>query len=134
MWSETRTPGLLAWLANREPRIICLQIITSSVLWPACLQRLGTRRQAELGKRETGNSRLLTQASNHTAILCISLCTCTSFLFGVNIKICVFKQGPVLYIAHLLMLPCSTRIIFSRDLCYWLISSLFFPISCWLMA
>lgn len=66
--------------------------------------------QTELGKRETGNSWLPAQASNHTATLCISLCIWTGVIF----KMCVFTQGPGLYIACLLMLPCCARSLLSR--------------------
>lgn len=118
MQPETRTPGAsgtAGW--QKELCTICLWIITSSVSLPVCQQRLGAvgiSRQTELGKRETGNSWLPAQASNQTAILCISVCIWTGVLSGVIFKICVFTQGPVLYIACLLMLSCCARSLLSR--------------------
>lgn len=115
---ETRIPrasGMAGW--QRDPCTICLQLVTSSVSLPVCQQRLGAvgiSRQTELGERETANSWLPAQASNHTAILYISLRIWAAVLFGVIFKICVFTQGPVLYIACLLMLPCCARSRLSR--------------------
>lgn len=102
---------------QKELCMVRLQNITSSVSLPACQQKLGASgisRQTELGKRETENSWLSAQASNHTAILCISLCIWAGVLFGVVLKNCVFTQGPVLYIACLLMLPCCVRSLLFR--------------------